>query len=313
MASPELTQAYKTLLLHLSGEHDLYRLVDVPITHTVFSAIQRAATRSATNKRVLHFDEKPALKSKVGTEFFLRLRLSSAHHDDEAYPEKALLAPWHMIVDWTVDTGRQDFLELLVLRTEPGASILTVQFPSTAEKYVLDVADLRAHPSCILNNVQEMRAQETGDSSETSTTLTCWSHAQFEVVYRALTNLPVTLGMMRAGCEALQFFGIPLRPVFQRTVTAQPAGSRPLILATHDITSSCSSDGIDLADSAKAMGLPWVRFTATFSDGDITYLDGEEYDYTDGEEYDDGYGREPAEPVHVQPTWLWATTTTWRR
>ena len=138
-----------------------------------------------------------------------------------------------------------------------------------------------------------MHAQETGDDSETSTTISTWSHAQFEVVYRALSNLPITLSMLRAGFEALRFFGIPLQSAFQWTLSARAAGKLH-ILATHDIICRNNPDGIDMADSAKAMGLPYVRFHHKFSIGDISYTGGE----------DEGYGPELSQPVRLQPTWL---------
>ena len=288
VATPALTESCKAMLLEMSGRADHYRLLDSPMTQYVFNSVK------GSRNRMLHFEEKQGLVASQAGTLVLRLRLNKAH---QAGPpreaignalKQAVLVPSSVSIDWPVDPGRQDVLELHVLHTAPDLSIMTLQFPSTAGKYVLDVADLRAHPICILNNVQEMRAQETGDDSETSTTISTWSHAQFEVVYRALSSLPITLSMLRDGCEALRFFGIPLQPVFQRTLAA---GCKPPILATHDIICG-GPDGIDMADTAKAMGLPYVRFHIQFADGDITYM------------RDDEYGQEAAKPVHIQPSWL---------
>jgi hypothetical protein len=309
VATPELTQACKVLLQEMTVSGDnLYRLLlDSPITQTIYDAVK------GSRNRMLHFDANPGGLAVSQAGSVLRLRLNTSHRSgptregiNDDSPKQAVLALSIVIIDWPVDPGRQDVLEMHVLRTAPDAAILTVQFPSTAEKYILDVADLRAHPTCILNTVQEMRAQETGDSSETTTTLTAWSHAQFEVVYRALSNLPISLSMLRDGFEALRFFGIPLQPIFQRTLAAQAPGVSPLIVATHDIICSRGQDGIDAADTAKAMGLPYVRFQVSFSDGHITFMGDEDYGYHDDEYggHHGGHAGPEREPVHVQPMWL---------
>jgi hypothetical protein len=180
VATPELTQACKIFIHQLTDDNNLYRLLDSPITQTIFDAVK------GSRNRMLHFDANlGGLVTSKGSVLSVRLRLNNAHcsgptregiNDDS--PKQAVLALSIVIIDWPVDPGRQDVLEMHVLRTAPDAAILTVQFPSTAEKYILDVADLRAHPTCILNTVQEMRAQETGDSSETTTTLTANNAAQ---------------------------------------------------------------------------------------------------------------------------------------
>jgi hypothetical protein len=271
-----LTAAAEKLLGRISDSEHRYKLIN-----TLFKHISYTAAQDSSTNRELDFYSTP---SKVG-DLILRLRLS--HGTDNG-----VLAVANTGISWTEDASAQEILEVRVASTSPAVSTLTILFHGAPAgiHYVIDVADLRTHPTCILNNVYDLLVKEMGSCTAITTTVNQFTFSQFSVVYRAISDLPIHLSMLHAGREVLDFFGILKEPLLVRNAELH---MMPM-LATRDIIIGGKDEGIDMGDTAKALRLPYVRFHVKFSDGEVSYMP----NGCDGED------REGAEPVHVQPVWL---------
>ena len=272
-----MTAAAEKLLGRISDSEHRFKLVNTEFKHISYTVAQDSSTN-----RELDFDSTP---SKVG-DLILRLRL--CHETDNG-----VLAGANTGIAWTEDASAQEILEVRVASTSPAVSTLTVLFHGAPAgiHYVIDVADLRTHPTCILNNVYDLLVKEMGNCTAITTTINQFTFSQFAVVYRAISDLPIHLSMLHAGREVLDFFGILKEPLLVRNAELHTTS----FLATRDIIIGGEDDeGIDIGDTAKALRLPYVRFHVQFSDGEVSYM-------PNGW---DGRDREDAEPVQLQPVWL---------